>query len=321
MRISLTDRCNLRCVYCMPHGIIPAPRGEVLREDEIVEIASCAVPLGITRFKLTGGEPLVRRCCRNVAGRIRRLPGVESVTLTTNGILLRENLGILKEAGIDGINISLDTTDPDRYRALTGGGDVSIVLDAIEASVQSGIRTRVNTVLFRKMTSGNPDSLLLPDVLEIARRLPVDVRFIEMMPIGRGRDYPSGDHALLLGALRKRYPQMRPDPARHGNGPAVYYSIPGFLGDIGFISAIHGKFCSSCNRLRLTSMGYLKTCLAYEDGTDLRRIIREQGTGEEERRARISRAIEEAVRNKPKAHCFDQPEKITETHPMASIGG
>ena len=296
IRISLTDRCNLRCIYCMPEGVELVPREEILREQEILEIAGAAARLGISHVKLTGGEPLV----------------IETVTLTTNGVLLKEHLESLKESGIDGINVSLDTADPDLYRKITGGGDVSVVTDAIRASVDAGIRTKINAVALSEENEA---------LLEFARDYPVDVRFIEIMPIGYGTRFPQTDNRKILETIRKNHPDIEKDPSKHGFGPAVYYQIPGFRGAVGFISAIHGKFCGSCNRVRLTSMGYLKTCLCYEDGTDLRKIVRDESLTQQEKEERLAEAIREAILRKPEAHCFDDPGDITEKHLMASIGG
>ena len=312
IRISLTDRCNLRCIYCMPDGVQLVPREEVLRESEILYIARAAASLGISHVKVTGGEPLVRRCCDSLVRELKQIPGIRTVTLTTNGILLNEHLPQLKESGIDGINISLDTTDPEKYRRITGGGDVSIVIGAIRSCVNAGIRTKINAV---SMSEENES------LLAFAKDDPVDVRFIEMMPIGFGKQFAPVDNRKVLDAIRKRYPQIAPDSEKHGNGPAVYYRIPGFKGSVGFISAIHGQFCAGCNRLRLTSMGYLKTCLCYEDGTDLRKIIRDPDLTEDAKEEALKQAIREAVLRKPEAHCFDEPAEITENHLMASIGG
>ena len=312
IRISLTDRCNLRCIYCMPEGVELVPREEILREQEILEIAGAAARLGISHVKLTGGEPLVRRCCRSLIREMKQVPGIETVTLTTNGVLLKENLESLKESGIDGINVSLDTADPDLYRKITGGGDVSVVTDAIRASVDAGIRTKINAVALSEENEA---------LLEFARDYPVDVRFIEIMPIGYGTRYPQTDNRKILEAIWKDHPDIEKDPSKHGFGPAVYYQIPGFRGAVGFISAIHGKFCGSCNRVRLTSMGYLKTCLCYEDGTDLRKIVRDENLTQQEKEERLAEAIREAILRKPEAHCFDDPGDITEKHLMASIGG
>ena len=243
---------------------------------------------------------------------MKQVPGIETVTLTTNGVLLKEHLESLKESGIDGINVSLDTADPDLYRKITGGGDVSVVTDAIRASVDAGIRTKINAVALSEENE---------TLLEFARDYPVDVRFIEIMPIGYGTRFPQTDNRKILETIRKNHPDIEKDPSKHGFGPAVYYQIPGFKGAVGFISAIHGKFCGSCNRVRLTSMGYLKTCLCYEDGTDLRKIVRDENLTQQEKEERLAEAIREAILRKPEAHCFDDPGDITEKHLMASIGG
>jgi cyclic pyranopterin phosphate synthase len=157
-------------------------------------------------------------------------------------------------------------------------------------------------------------------LVELACQYPVDVRFIEMMPIGHGKEFPAMDHGELLEEIRSVYPEIEPDDRIHGFGPAVYYRIPDFQGSIGFISAIHGKFCSDCNRVRLTSQGYLKTCLCYEDGADLRAILR-SGLPETKKNELLTEAIYEAVFHKPAAHCFDRPDAVTEAHNMSAIGG
>lgn len=349
LRISITDRCNLRCAYCMPDGVTLVPREEILRKDEFIRIARAAAGIGVRHIKVTGGEPLVRGCCTGLVSGLKKVPGIDTVTLTTNGILLAARLRDFREAGIDGINISLDTTDPEVYRQLTGGGDVSKVIESIKTSADLGIRTKVNVVTgaaeqararmkegasqeaFRKMpagesrengNSGHDEELCFdPGLLRLAEDYPVDVRFIEMMPIGYGARHRESDNRSVFRQLLERYPDMRKDQSRHGFGPAVYYRIPGFGGSIGFISAIHGRFCSSCNRVRLTSMGFFKTCLAYGDGADLRAILRDEKTGEEEKDRKLEEAMREAILRKPSGHCFDHPEKITEKHLMASIGG
>ena len=300
MRISVTDRCNLRCRYCMPDGITKCSMQEILTYEEIVEIAEAAEDCGITRFKITGGEPLVRRGVETLVRSLKELPLTEQVTLTTNGVLLKEKLPALVEAGLDAVNISLDTTDRAKYRQITGSDSLPQVLCAILASAEAGIRTKINAVL---IPGGNEEAFL--PLVQMASELPVDVRFIELMPIGEGRSNRGMDN--------------RPDPTPRGNGPAVYYAVPGFTGRIGFISAIHGKFCDSCNRVRLTSTGFLKQCLCYEDGADLRAILR---NGEETgRRNLLTEAIRSAASGKPEGHSFNRPEFITEKHRMSGIGG
>lgn len=314
MRISVTDRCNLRCKYCMPEGIRCVPSEEILTLEEICQVAACGGKLGIRHIRITGGEPLVRKNCCHLVRQLKGLPGIEKVTITTNGMLLKEHLEDLVEGGIDGINISMDTRDRQRFREITGSDGAEQVLESIRLAAAQPVAVKVNAV---SLDLGEEN---LVQMAELAREYPVDVRFIEMMPIGYGKAFPVMDHGKLLERLGKLYPGLEDDPRVHGSGPAVYYRIPGFKGSIGLISAIHGKFCDRCNRVRLTSQGQLKTCLCYEDGADLRAILR----GEEKAETRqqlLLEAIRQAVEKKPAAHCFDCPGQITEQRSMVMIGG
>ncbi len=310
MRISVTDRCNLRCRYCMPEGIALSPARELLTFEEIELVSQAAAELGIRRFKITGGEPLVRRGCPKLIGRLRRIPKVEQVTLTTNGVLLGDFLDELLENGLDGVNISLDTLNADLYQQITGVDELERVREGIYKAVESGLRVKINTVLQRGVNDSEWEALT-----GFAREIPVDVRFIELMPIGFGEKQKGVDGNEILSLLRKKYPQMEKDDRIHGNGPAVYYRIPGFEGCVGFICAVHRKFCVSCNRIRLTAKGELKPCLCYGDCVDLRRVVREGAYQE------IKGAIWEAVIRKPKMHCFETEEGVTECRRMVEIGG
>lgn len=310
MRISITDRCNLRCKYCMPDGIELLPMSEILRFEEILKVCRQAVALGITRFKITGGEPLVRRRCVELIRQIKALPGVEQVTMTTNGVLLSRYLDGLLDAGLDAVNISLDTLDRRRFEEITGFDQLPEVLKSIDAAASSGLRVKVNAVLQKDKNAEE-----WQDILNIAEKQSIDVRFIEMMPIGKGRECDGNSNDDLLREIQKQYPGVCKDDSVHGNGPAVYYHIPGFIGSVGFISAIHGVFCSSCNRIRMTATGDLKPCLCYRDTVSVRDAAR-HGTDQE-----IREKLQEAVEMKPKQHCFDMKEDITEQHKMVQIGG
>ena len=347
LRISVTDRCNLRCRYCMPDGIKSLPMPEILTYEEICKVAETAAELGIRHIKLTGGEPLVRRGLISLIKKLREIPGIEAVTMTTNGILLEKDLPALMEAGLDAVNISLDTMDREKYREITGTDGLDTVLSAISAACRAGrtgisgsvdlagcpadslpgssagsagavpghgLRVKINAV---SLDLGEEN---LHALIDIAKTMPVDVRFIEMMPIGFGRNFPAISHTVLLEKLKAMYPGLQKDDRRHGYGPAVYYTIPGYQGSVGLISAIHGKFCDTCNRVRLTSQGYLKTCLCYNDGADLRAILR-AGLPETEMRAALFDSMREAILCKPDAHCFDKPSRITENAGMNAIGG
>ena len=314
LRISITDRCNLRCKYCMPEGAILTTMDRLLTLEEICEAVRAGTELGISHIKLTGGEPLLRRGLVDLVGMLKKIQGVKTVTLTTNGILLEEKLPALLEAGLDGVNISLDCLDRETYKAITGYDGLDLVLGAIEASCRAGLKAKVNAV---SLDLGERN---IRDLVLLAKDLPVDVRFIEMMPIGYGKNYPVISHEKLMAFLRREFPLIQEDPSSHGYGPAIYYQIPGFIGSIGRISAIHGKFCESCNRVRLTSEGYLKTCLCFHQGADLREILR-SGKEEARRKEKLLEAMRLAIYEKPRAHCFEEPEEMTEGALMNAIGG
>lgn len=314
LRISVTDRCNLRCRYCMPDGVELTSMERLLTLEEIVTVAECAASLGIHHIKLTGGEPLVRRGLPSLLSMLKVIPGIEKVTLTTNGILLPGMLPELLGAGLDAVNISLDTTDPELYEEITGRDALQGAMQALDAAVAAGLRTKVNAV---SLDLGEDN---LRSLIALAKDRPVDVRFIEMMPIGMGKAFPVMDHQQLRRKLAAFYPGIAEDRSFHGFGPAVYLRIPGYQGSIGLISAIHGKFCGSCNRVRLTSEGYLKACLCYHEGADLREILRRE-CPEEERKTELKQAMERVIFEKPGEHCFEQLAGVTEEAPMSAIGG
>lgn len=310
MRISITDRCNLRCKYCMPKDIQKVPMNEILTYEEIETVCLEAVKLGIRKFKITGGEPLVRRDAPSLVQKIKEIPGVEQVTLTTNGILLEEHLDALLLAGLDAVNVSLDTLDEKRYEEITGFEGLRAVLSAIDAAVDLGLPVKVNVVLQPGINDEEWNRLL-----QLSKDRKLDVRFIEMMPIGAGKQYQTVSNEALLASVQERYPGVEKDERIHGNGPAVYYRIPGFLGSIGLISAIHGVFCGHCNRIRMTATGELKPCLCYQDSISVRKALRE-GNRED-----VRNLIAEAIHRKPKMHCFEQLQQITENKKMVQIGG
>ena len=314
IRISVTDRCNLRCTYCMPEGIHLTSMSELLTFEEIVQVVRTAAELGIRHVKLTGGEPLLRRSLPTLVQMLKNIEGIEQVTLTTNGILLKEHLPALLKAGLDAVNISLDSTDRDTFRKITGFDQLDMVLAAIDAACASGIRTKINAV------SLNLGEEAIWNLIDLAKDRPLDVRFIEMMPIGHGKDFPVYSHTKMLEQFRERYPDLTADKAMHGFGPAVYYHIPGYQGSIGLISAIHGKFCDKCNRIRLTSTGFLKGCLCYNTGADLREILR-ANEAEDEKRRHLTETMEAAIYAKPRAHCFESAGDVTERATMNEIGG
>ncbi len=310
MRISLTDRCNLRCRYCMPDALPDIRHDDIMRYEEILRLCGIAVSLGLNKFKLTGGEPLVRKGAAEFVSRLKATPGVRSVTLTTNGVLLGEALPKLIDAGIDGINISIDAVDPAAYARITGFDAAEKVLSAIRACAESGITTKTNTVLLRD----NEDQLTR--IAALAREACIDVRFIELMPIGCGAAMMGMRADALLDMLKAEYTDLHRSDEKRGNGPAVYYASRSLKGRIGVIAANTHKFCPSCNRIRLTSTGLIKPCLCYSDATDIRALMR--GGADD---AQIKAALYAAISAKPAAHCFDDRNAVTEKKRMNEIGG
>ncbi len=328
LRVSVTDRCNLRCIYCMPaRGVAWTDGSEILAFDEIVRFARVAAGLGITRLRLTGGEPLVRRNIVDLVCRLRAVPGVESIALTTNGTLLSRMASQLAAAGIDRVNVSLVSLDPEVYTRATRGGRLADAMAGIDAAFAAGMEpVKVNVVLMRSLHQ---------DPMSFARLTldrPLHVRFIEYMPVGdcdgfgeaagasgdwTERDRVPGDETLArLTADSKRLGLGPLVPLGAGDGPAgagpaKYFRLEGALGTIGFISPLSHAFCSDCNRLRLTADGRLRTCLFSDDEHDARNVLGEGA--EPELRAFILSAI--AV--KPEAHNM----RIGTLRGMSQVGG
>lgn len=310
LRVSVTDRCNLRCVYCMPaEGIPLLSHQDMLTFEEIERICSCAADLGIKKIKLTGGEPLARRGLPELARRLRALSGIEQVTLTTNGVLLRDYARELAKSGVDIVNISLDTLEREQFARITRRDELPRVLDGIAAALEAGLQVRLNCVPSR---TSSREQLLA--IAEFAKDQPLDVRFIEMMPVGQGGAFDGVPSDELKAWLEERYGALTPVSAS-GNGPAVYETIEGFAGRLGFISAVTKKFCSQCNRIRLTSAGFLKLCLDHDLGISLREPLR-MGIGDEE----LSKLMRGAIARKPVGHQFGV-ERETWVRSMAQIGG
>lgn len=312
LRISVTDRCNLRCCYCMPEGVQDVGMKNILTFEEIWEIVRTGVSLGITHIRITGGEPLVRKGCVDLIRGIREIPGVETITMTTNGVLLGNYGKQLKEAGVDGVNISLDTLDPEEFYKITGKRELQEVLAGIRAAKTAGLPVKLNAV--------NRKELDPIPLVRYAQEENLPLRFIEMMPVGYGKKYVGRSNEELRETLeavcgKAECMTNREELSRMGSGPAVYYQFSDLKVPVGFISAIHGKFCDTCNRVRLTAEGYLKQCLCYDEGEDLRRVLRE---GEKENLRTI---MEQTIFRKPAAHCFEHPAEMTERHEMVKIGG
>ena len=308
LRISVIDRCNLRCVYCMPEeGIESIPHDEILRICEIVS------KLGIRKIKITGGEPLVRKDIVNLIRDIKNIDKIEQVTLTTNGILLHEMLDDLYDAGIDAINISLDTLNKDNFKKITRRDGLEKVLMSIDKAYDLGIRVKINCLAIRDFNLRE-----LVEIASFAKDREIDVRFIELMPIGFGKKYTQIDNDEILSILESRFGTFEIVTEKRGNGPAKYYRNQNMKGCIGFISAISHEFCESCNRIRLTSSGFLKLCLHYNKGIDLKEPIR-NGISDED----LKKLIHDTIWNKPISHKFGHAseEQDIELKNMVQIGG
>ena len=314
LRLSVTDLCNLRCRYCMPDGVDKLEREDILTYEEFLRLAALFARCGVDTVRVTGGEPLVRKGVEQLVKGLKAIPGIRKVTMTTNAVLLKQQLPALLEAGLDSVNISLDTLDPALFAKITARDEFAAVQAGIHAALESGIPVKLNCVPQVGVNEGELEALAA-----LAQDKPLQVRFIEMMPIGYGAAMPCISGPELLARFRRRWPELAPLPgaacAALGDGPAVYYTVPGWKGDIGFIAAVHGKFCASCNRVRLTSQGFLRPCLASETGCDMRALLR-GGAADEE----LLQAIRETIWSKPREHHFGD-NSMPATRGMYRIGG
>lgn len=296
IRISITDRCNLRCVYCMPDNGVPRiPHSDILRYEEIISFLRIAVDAGVKKIRLTGGEPLVRKNVPRLIGMIRTITGIEDLSMTTNGILLEENAQHLADAGLTRVNISLDSLVAEKYRAITRGGSIASVFRGIEAAEKAGFAPiKINMVPIRGL---NDDEI--QDFACLTMTSPYQVRFIEYMPFGL-KEMWKPERFLSAEQIRSIVEEMEPlVPANvTKSGPARYYTLKGAEGLIGFISPLSNHFCHECNRLRLTAEGKLRPCLFSENEIDLSPALR-SGDADE-----VRRLIELSVAMKPEQHAL-----------------
>ena len=307
LRISLTDRCNLRCEYCMPgEGIDNFSQEEILTLDEIYTIARVFVQLGVNKIRLTGGEPIIRPNIVELVHKISKLEGLKDLSITTNGILLKDFAKPLKEAGLNRVNISLDTLDSKKYKEITRGGNLSQVLDGIEEAKKVGLTPiKINTVLIGGF---NDDEI--EDLVKLTEKEEIDVRFIELMPIGQAIDW-SKEKFLSNDIIIDRIKELHPVPRNDKSSPAVYYKLPNGKGNVGIINPISCKFCQDCNRVRLTSRGQLKLCLHSNLEIDLRTALR---NGED-----LKKLIIESIEKKEESHHLEDGKYIRKN--MNQIGG
>ena len=313
LRISVTDRCNLRCIYCMPlEGIETLSHDDILRYEEIHTVAKAAAEYGINKVRLTGGEPLARAGLSSLVGLLNDVEGIDDLSITTNGILLSKYSQELKDAGLNRVNVSLDSLKPDKFEQITRIGKLEEVLEGIEAARAVGLNPlKTNMVVMRGI---NDD-----EIIEFARKT-VDeewhVRFIEFMPVGNGQQYgrerfmPISEISECIDSLGVLEPHKL-----DGNGPAKYYRLPHAKGTIGFISPVSEHFCFQCNRLRLTADGKLRPCLLLDDEIDLRKPLR-QGASIDD----LKKLIGQAIDSKPECHNL-QMGTTAKNRSMCQIGG
>lgn len=315
LRLSITDRCDFRCVYCMSEQMTFLPRSEILTLEELGLVAQAFVELGVKKIRLTGGEPLVRKGVTDLAATIARLNGLDALVMTTNGSRLEEQAVALRQAGVSRLNISLDSLKPDRFRRLTRVGELDGVLRGIEAAREAGFSSiKLNVVALRNR---NHDEVT--DLVRFALGRDLDISFIEEMPLGHvdGRErreefYPSD---AIRRDLSREF-ELIPSTYETA-GPSRYWTIPGYRTQIGFISPHSQNFCGTCNRVRVTAEGRLLLCLGNEHSVDLRGVLRET-PGEVEG---LKEAIRRAMDLKPERHHFDLMEQPVILRHMSRTGG
>lgn len=315
LRVSVTDRCNLRCIYCMPpQGVEKDPHADILRYEELALVIRAAAEIGITKVRLTGGEPLARLGLPDFVRMIAAIPGIDDLSMTTNATLLARQAERLAEAGLHRVNVSLDTLDPERFATITRRGRLEDVWAGIAAARAAGLTPiKFNMVVVRGL---NDD-----EIVDFARKTRSDgwhVRFIELMPIGANVSW-AGDGSVPIPEVRARIERelgpLEPIHGPKGNGPARYHQLAGAEGTIGFIGALSDHFCPSCNRLRLTADGRLRPCLLNEQEIDLRATLR-SGAGVET----IRDLLAQAIQSKPKQHRLEEA-LAPRDRTMAQIGG
>lgn len=304
MRISVTERCNYRCVYCMgPEGVSGRKHAEELSFAQIAEIAAAAARCGMTKLRLTGGEPLMRQGIAALCGMLRAIPGIRELTMTTNGSLLRELAQPLKEAGLDRLNVSLDSLDPGRFREITRCGRLEEVLEGLEAASRAGFTgTKLDTVLL-----GGVNTDEIAALAELTRAQPISVRFIELMPMGVCAGFP-GERFVPADLVLEALPELEP---LGREGVAECFRLPGARGTVGLIRALSHSFCESCNRIRLTADGMLKPCLHAAAEIPVRDLHGEA----------LLQAVARAVAAKPPCHGLTERGVSETPRNMNEIGG
>lgn len=313
LRLSVTDRCNLRCHYCMPaDGVRKVRHADILTYEELLRIAEAAVAIGMEKIRVTGGEPLLRKGILGFLERLARLPGLKRLVLTTNGILLPQMARQLKDAGIQALNISLDSLQPETFRRITRGGDVNRVLAGIAATEEAGfLPLKINMVVMRGVNDGE-----IADFAALTLHKPYRVRFIEYMPTLREENWRSlsvpGEELLKILAQRYRLLPMAKESLA---GPATCYRLEGAAGEIGIITPVSRHFCHECNRIRVTSTGVAKGCLFAGGGMPLKPVLETGDAG------KLREALRMAVNTKPHRHGLHEGAPPSAPFDMWQVGG
>ena len=316
LRLAVTDRCNLRCHYCMPeHGLQWLSRADLLSYEEMLRLCRVLIGLGIHKVRITGGEPFVRKDLMKFLRELSRIEDLEQINLTTNGVVTAPLVPELKKIGIQSVNLSLDTLDRERFFQITRRDELPQVLDTLEALLQHDIRVKINAVV---MDGQNTDDLI--PLAEMTQKIPVDVRFIEEMPFNVGDHVNTGpvwDYHRILDTLRMEWPDLEkiPDPPF---STSMNYRVPGYAGTLGIIAAWSRTFCGTCNRIRVTPQGVLKTCL-YDHGVLNLRDLMRQGLSDSELRDRLLVAFNQRHKNGWDAEEARKGIPVEES--MATIGG
>lgn len=308
LRISLTESCNLRCIYCMPEGVASKVCGETLTKENIFDIVEVAVELNIKKIRLTGGEPLLRQDIVEIVQGIKDR-GIEKIYITTNGILLSEKIEKLKKAGLKGVNISLDTLDREQFNLITRGGELEKVLLGIEKALNLNLEVKINSVIMKDINENAIEGLA-----KLTLNNQLDVRFIELMPIGQGKKFTGISNNEIYDRLEKTFEFDR--DYKEIKGVSNYYKLKNSKGKIGFISPINSCFCEACNKIRLTSDGVIKRCLNSKGNTNIKESLDKNIEKE-----KIKEILEQEILKKPEKHLFGKENKDEEMKNMNAIGG
>ena len=307
LRISVTENCNLKCIYCIDeNNILNSCNNDILTDDEIVKIATECARLGIKKIRITGGEPLVRKNIESLIYKLKCINGIEEIYITTNGVLLHTKIEDLKKNGLTGVNISLDSLKEERFKTLTRRGELSSVLKAIDKCLEYNLKVKINTVMVNDI---NKDEII--DFVDMTKKKAVDVRFIELMPIGIAVNYKGVTNEEILATIKEHYKEVIEVKRSKMGGPATYVKLNEAKGKIGF-----NCFCEDCNRIRLTPEGFLKQCLHFDYGVDLRKLMRD-GISDEE----LKKVIYHNIYDKPEKHLFLEKCEHKEIKFMNQIGG